>query len=132
MGGAEEREVLAANTAFYEAFAARDVARMEEVWAKNLPVAVIHHGWPALHGRAPVLESWSGILEGPEPPEISCSDATVVVLGTAAFVVCTEHLPGGSLVATNVFAREDGRWRMVHHQAGPAPPELVSPPETLH
>ncbi|MDJ0847265.1 MAG: nuclear transport factor 2 family protein [Myxococcota bacterium] len=132
MAGDDEREVLAANAAFYEAFAAHDIARMGELWARNVPVAVIHPGWPALHGREPVLESWSGIFEGPEPPTISCSDATAVVLGSAAFVVCTEQLPGGSLVATNVFAREDGAWRMVLHQAGPAPTEPVAPPDTVH
>ena len=128
----EEREVLAANTAFYEAFAAHDVARMAELWAKSHPVAVVHPGWPALHGRDPVLESWAGILQGPEPPAISFVDARAVVLGTAAFVVCTEQLPGGSLVATNVFTREDGRWRIVHHHAGPAPPEPEFPTDTVH
>ena len=131
MAGDDEREVLAANEAFYEAFAAHDVARMGELWAKRLPVVVIHPGWPALHGREAVLDSRAGILEGPEPPAISCSDATAVVLGSAAFVVCTEQLPTGELVATNVFAREGGAWRIVHHQAGPAP-EPVFPTGSVH
>lgn len=40
--------------------------------------------------------------------------------------------------ATNVFAREQDGWRMVHHQAGPggqrqpAPPKSERPPGTLH
>ncbi len=32
-----------------------------------------------------------------------------------------EILPNGILIATNIFAREDGAWRMVHHHASPAP-----------
>lgn len=132
MAESDEDEVLAANAAFYEAFDARDVPRMEELWAKAHPVAVIHPGWPALHGRDEVLDSWRGILEGPAPPDISCEDARAVILGSAAFVVCTELLSGGSLVATNVFAREDGAWRIVHHQAGPAPPPENAPAETVH
>ncbi|MFL5400830.1 MAG: nuclear transport factor 2 family protein [Myxococcales bacterium] len=28
-------------------------------------------------------------------------------------------MPGATLVATNLFVREDGTFRMVHHHAGP-------------
>ena len=62
---AVEREVLAANLAFYEAFRSRDADRMSEIWAEGCEVAVIHPGWPSLHGRAAVLDSWRGFLEGP-------------------------------------------------------------------
>jgi hypothetical protein len=41
-------------------------------------------------------------------------------------VICSEHLEGGTLAATNVFAREGGAWKLVHHQAG-AQPEPVDP-----
>jgi hypothetical protein len=39
-------------------------------------------------------------------------------------------VPGARLVATNVFVREGGAWKMVHHQAGPLPParEESEPP----
>jgi hypothetical protein len=37
--------VLDANSAFYRAFAARDVAAMEAVWSGERPVACIHPGW---------------------------------------------------------------------------------------
>jgi hypothetical protein len=39
-----------------------------------------------------------------------------------AFVVCVETLSGGRLAATNVFVREGGEWRIVHHHAGPIAP----------
>ena len=84
MAQGDECEVLAANAAFYEAFRARDVALLEELWATAHPVAVIHPGWPALYGREEVLDSWRRILEGPAPPDISCTDARAVVLGSAA------------------------------------------------
>jgi hypothetical protein len=60
------------------------------------------------------------------------------MLGTAGFVVCHEVLPEGVLVATNVFVREDGAWKVVHHQAGPVataaaePPSADRPPRRLH
>lgn len=121
----EQEAVLAANRAFYEAFAARDVAAMEGLWAQRAPVTCVHPGWQALRGREAVLASWRGILQGPNPPAIRCADATAHLLGDAAFVICTERLPGVELVATNVFVREDGAWRLVqHHASGVARPAV--------
>ena len=55
---------LAANQAFYDAFAAGDIRQMEAAWAKDAPVACAHPGAPLLVGRAVVLESWASILKG--------------------------------------------------------------------
>ncbi|HTZ34792.1 MAG TPA: nuclear transport factor 2 family protein [Stellaceae bacterium] len=38
--------------------------------------------------------------------------------GETALVVCEEELGGGTLIASNWFVREDGDWRIAHHQAG--------------
>ena len=57
--------VLAANAAFYSAFATRDMTAMSELWAAEAPVACTHPGWPVLLGRDDVLASWRGILENP-------------------------------------------------------------------
>ena len=46
----DEEAVLAANEAFYRAFAARDFAAMDALWAAEAPVACIHPGWDALVG----------------------------------------------------------------------------------
>ena len=34
-------------------------------------------------------------------------------------MICFEEISGSFLIATNIFVREGGRWKMVHHQAGP-------------
>ena len=137
----EQDAVLFANEAFYRAFAARDVAAMEDIWARNCPVACIHPGWGPLFGREAVIESWHGILENPESPPVVCHDAKAFVYGNTAFVTCFEALGGGFLIATNVFVREDGAWKMVHHHAsgmarGAAAPEPEEEPDpgsgTLH
>jgi len=129
----EEDAVLAANAAFYRAFEKRDVAAMEELWASRSAVACIHPGWAPLFGRAAVLASWEGILEGPASPSIGCMEARAHLCGDTSFVVCTERLLEGDLVATNIFVREDARWKLVHHQAGPAP-QSTDPPAsgTVH
>jgi len=114
-----EVDVLAVNRAFYDAFAARDADAMDALWAVRAPVACIHPGWDALRGRDEVMTSWRAILENPRSPRVVCRGATAHVLGDLAFVVCSESIAGNDLIATNVFAREDGAWRMVHHHAGP-------------
>lgn len=121
-------DVLAANQAFYDAFARRDLAAMERIWAREAPVACTHPGWDALHGRADVLESWRAIIEGGGSPEIRCARARAVVLGDVAFVTCQEIVPGGRLIATNVFVREEGRWLIAHHHAGPLGPVEIEEP----
>lgn len=128
--------VLAANEEFYRAFNDGDADALEAVWATEAAVACIHPGWPILRGRDQVLASWRTILSGPDSPSIQCSEAQVEVLGDTAYVTCVETLAGGSLVATNLFVREHGEWRILHHQAGAVSPAFEEgkgdPSETLH
>lgn len=111
--------VLTANLDFYSAFTKRDMAAMERVWARRAPILCIHPGWPVLTGRAAVLESWRDILANPVAPGVMVHDEAAVIHGEIALVTCEEELSGGHLAATNTFLREDGAWRLVHHQASP-------------
>jgi hypothetical protein len=110
--------VLAANLEFYRAFATRDIDAMEAIWARRAPVGCVHPGWPALAERDAIIESWRGILANPAAPRIACYDERVLLYGETALVLCEEELDGGTLVAGNLFVREDGAWRIAHHQAG--------------
>jgi SnoaL-like domain len=110
--------VLAANLEFYRTFTARDLAAMEDLWARRAPVACLHPGWTALTDRAEIIASWTAILSGPDAPQIACFDERVMLFGDAALVLCEEELAGGTLAASNLFVREDGAWRLAHHHAG--------------
>ena len=120
--------VLFANEAFYRAFADRDMDAMEDLWAVSAPVCCIHPGWEAIYERYDVIESWRAIFSGATSPAINCVAPRVYFYGEAAFVVCFEEIQGDHLIATNYFVREAGRWRMVHHQAGPT--RAVVPPSS--
>ena len=81
------------------------------------------------HLPAAISPPWSGCGRsgrgGPASipaPEIDCRNARAYLLGETAYVICYEILKGTTLVATNVFVREGGEWRIAHHQAGAAPP----------
>ena len=117
----DEQELLFANEAFYAAFAGGDQEAMESLWAKGLPVACLHPGAALLSGREEVLESWRQVLTATNRPDIRCRAPRAFLQGATGFVVCYEEVQGGFLIATNVFTREGGQWKIVHHQAGPAP-----------
>ena len=131
----EQAAVLFANEAFYVAFVVCDFPAMDALWSRRQSVTCIHPGWSALSGRDPVMESWRSILANPNAPRIGCRNAVAHVRGDTAYIVCYEAIDGSFLVATNVFVREAGGWKMVHHQAGatpPPPPEEPAPrPEQL-
>lgn len=116
---ADTEAALAANEAFYGAFVARDMAAMATLWARGHGVRCVHPGWNALIGREAVLESWRGILGNPEQPRIVSGGASVQVIGDVAVVTCRELVSGSPLVATNIFVREDGAWRLLLHHSGP-------------
>ena len=118
----EHAAVLFANDAFYLAFANRDLDAMEDIWAKETSITCIHPGWDPLSDRDEVMDSWEAILNNPNATNISCKNPTVRVFGEIACVTCHEVLDQGFLVATNLFAQEDGQWKIIHHQAGAAPP----------
>jgi ketosteroid isomerase-like protein len=125
----KEVAVLQANATFYRAFTRGDFAAMSELWARRVVVACIHPSAPALLGRAAVLESWRQILREPPPFEMRCDHARVSWLVDVALVTCYEGNADAPahLVATNLFVSEEGRWRMVHHHAGPLATPLPKP-----
>ncbi len=118
----EHAAVLFANDAFYLAFANMDFQAMDEIWAAETQVTCIHPGWDPLSGRDEVMESWEAILSNPTATNITCKNPTVRVFDDFACVICHEVLEQGFLVATNLFVSEDGQWKIIHHQAGAAPP----------
>jgi ketosteroid isomerase-like protein len=127
----DETTVLAANRAFYRAFRTGDFTAMDALWARTAPVACIHPGWIALLGRDAVMTSWRDIFHQPTP--IACRAEQVLLLGDTACVLCQEVLDGGDqagsvLIASNLFVREIGEWRLVHHQAGGVATEALAPP----
>lgn len=130
--------MLKENEAFYAAFARGDFPAMDELWARESPVACLHPGWPPLRDRVMIMQSWQGILANPPHPAIVVVQPQVQLHGNTAVVICWETIGAMYLVAANIFVREGNAWKMVMHQSGqtahppkgtpPAPP--ASP--TLH
>ena len=133
--GLDLEAVTAVNQAFYEAFETADVERMSSVWDDRDPEALVcvHPGWPALRGRAQVLRSWSAVMATTDYVQFVLSDVQVSIEGDTAVVSCTENvltsvadMNGGTVVATNVFRRRPGGWRLTVHHGSPVLGELDS------
>ena len=117
MNEKDRAELTFANDAFYVAFAEGNYGTMISLWADTFPVSCIHPGWEPLFGHEAVMKSWKSILEN--PPKASSMNAEARVMGELGYVVCFEQVSEGHfLLATNIFVRENGFWKMTHHQAG--------------
>jgi ketosteroid isomerase-like protein len=111
--------VLAANEAFYRAFAGKDFAAMEALWARDTPVACIHPLGELLTVREDIMDTWRGILNNPDQPRVVGASEQVTLVGDLAFVVGREFVAGSAIVVTNIYVRESGEWRMAHHHSSP-------------
>jgi hypothetical protein len=114
----EVEQVLEANDRFYAAFSNRDPEAMEELWARNLPVACIHPNWQPVTTRQQVMDSWRAILRNPHQPRVVAGGANVRLVGEGvAYLICREFVGGTPLAVTNIFVLEDGEWRIVLHHS---------------
>ncbi len=124
----EQMTVLFANEAYYAAFQSGNYETMETLWARSVPVTCIHPGANNLSGWELVMESWKSILTNDDLVNMEIVNPKANVYGEVAVVVCYEVFQEVTLVATNIFVKEENHWKMVHHQAGGSPmPPLEDP-----
>jgi ketosteroid isomerase-like protein len=115
----EKDAIIAANAAFYAAFAAGDIDEVVRLWADDDGVSCVHPGWPPIIGHATVIGSWRDILENPARPHIVSVEPYAIIDGDSGRVLCIEIVNGTALAACNNFRRIGDAWRLVHHQSSP-------------
>jgi hypothetical protein len=116
---ADRNALLAANAAFYAAFAEGDFPSMTALWADDDGVSCVHPGWLALVGRSAVSASWRDVLGAAANCDIAFHDAFPIVASNEGRVLCIEVIAGHLLQAANHFRLVEGAWRLVHHQSSP-------------
>lgn len=132
MTAADEAAVIAANQEFYEAFEALDIDRMAACWHQGDDVRCIHPGWDVMVGWPRVSRSLMAIFANSGYIQFFLTDVQVQVDQELAWLTCAENILSGEqakrevqdakVLATNVFRRIDGAWRMVHHHGSPVLP----------
>ena len=124
-------EVEAANAAFYAAFEAADLDAMAALWLDDPETLCVHPGTLPVRGSSAINRSWALIMANTPYIQFFLTDVQVNVLDDVASVTCTENVltadenteqdsfAGARAVATNVFVRREGGWRLWIHHASP-------------
>lgn len=111
-----------ANRRFYEAFQSASFKAMQAAWGEGEHVQCIHPGSECIAGRDAVLKSWEIILAAASF-SITLEDVRIYAGETDGWVTCVEVVtsPGsrGRVQATNVFEKQGGVWKIVHHHGSP-------------
>ena len=112
-------QVSFVNEAFYLAFESKDIKAMRNIWAEREEIYCLHPGWRPLSGRKEIMESWAAILDNPSQPQISFDNPKYLWTGENTIaVICFERSSGQSMIATNIFEKEEERFKMIFHQSG--------------
>lgn len=111
--------VLAANTEFFEAWAAQDLERMSDIWHKGDHSCCIHAASRPVHGFEAIMQSWSEVFRRANGRKAECIDQTVVIRDNIGRVVrCQTCSDGASMVITNHFEKTQQGWKLSCHQVG--------------
>lgn len=117
-----------ANEAFYASFEALDLDRMDRVWLHDDAAYCVHPGGEIVRGWDRVRRSWAAVFANMSYMQFIVTNVRVDEVGEVGVVSCvenvlasggSEHLHGGTAIATNLFLRHDGGWRMFAHHASP-------------
>ncbi len=125
--------------AFYRAFSQRDLAGMMAVWAEEDDIVCVHPGGRTVIGREAIRASWEEIFRNAPDMQFVVAEKQRSHGETLAVHVVHEHIRASGqlarpILATNVYRRTAGGWRMVLHHASPDSTEVPPPaePQTLH
>ena len=128
---AERVAVEALNEEFYRAFESADLDAMAGLWLDDPETLCIHPGALPVRGTPAINRSWALIMANTPYIQFFLTDVETSVLDQVASVTCTENVltaddrrgdgafTGAKAVATNVFVRTDGTWRLWIHHASP-------------
>jgi len=128
----QEDEVLQASRAFYNALtrmAEGDSSSMAGIWSHGEAVTAMHPigglntGWPSVEA------SFAQVASAASGGHIGLEDQVIRVHGDVAYEMGTERgeaTLGGERIpidwrVTNVYQRENGTWKIVHHHTDVAP-----------
>jgi ketosteroid isomerase-like protein len=111
--------VSAVNRRYYEAFEARDLDAMSDLWERSERALCTHPGWATLEGWGAVAASFFALFQNGQQIQFVLTRERVTVSGDTAWVSLDENLlgdQGGVTVATiNIFVGGPDDWRMICH-----------------
>lgn len=123
---ATEDEVRQASEEFYAALNSMlngDAGPMGDIWSHEDDVSTMHPLGGRELGWDDVRASWEGAAEAFSGGSVNVTDLVVRSLGDAAYTLGVEQLDAtvgeetiqSEFRVTNLYRREAGTWKMVHH-----------------
>ena len=127
-----EDEVRAASEKFYAALNRRfkgDAATLQAIWSHSKTVTTMHPIGGREVGWEQVRNGWEQVAALSTQGQVTLSDQFIQVVGDAAYELGVEHarftLAGqaiaGEARVTNIYRRETGAWKIVHHHTDVVP-----------
>ena len=127
-----ENEVRQASEQFYAALnrvGNGDASSMPDIWSHSATVTTMHPlggrevGWDEVKGP------WEQVAQLCSDAQFNLSDQLIQVSGDMAYEVGTEQgqckIAGDQVTfnhrVTNIYRRENGAWKIVHHHSDVAP-----------
>ncbi len=126
-GYEHSKSVARANREFYRAIECLDLDAMRTVWSGEARAKCIHPGWELIAGPESILASWEAIFANTDSIRFDITDLEIEVLGDLAWVSNVEKIHSvvgaetyvAEAVATNLFSRASGEWKLILHHASP-------------
>lgn len=134
-----EKEVRAASAKFYAALNRMlngDAGSLTDIWSHGATVTTMHPIGGREVGWDQVKKSFEQVAQLTSAGQVKLSDQLIQLAGDIAYELAVEHarftLAGqpvaGDCRVTNIYRRESGNWKVVHHHtdATPALLDVVS------
>jgi ketosteroid isomerase-like protein len=127
-----EDEVHAASEKFYAALNRMlngDARSLQDIWSHSATVTTMHPIGGREVGWDQVRNSFEQVAELTTEGQVKLSEQFIQVVGDAAYELGVEHgrftLAGqpvaGDCRVTNIYRRESGTWKIIHHHTDTAP-----------
>ena len=127
-----ENEVRQASEQFYAALNRMgngDASAMPDIWSHSATVTTMHPIGGRQVGWDEVKEPWGQVGQLASDAQIALNDQLIQVSGDMAYEVGLEQgqftLAGEPIAidhrVTNIYRRENGAWKIVHHHADISP-----------
>ena len=117
------------NSTRLNSMANSDAGPMADIWSHDADVTAMHPIGGRQLGWNQVGDSWQQVAKIASDGRVTPGDQLIRVIGDAAYELGTEHvaltLAGDSVRTevrvTNIYRREAGAWRIVHHHTDVSP-----------
>jgi len=130
-----ENEVREASGKFYSALnrmVTGDAGPLGDIWSHSANVTTMHPIGGREVGWEKVKNSWEQVAKLSTDGQVKLSDQFIQVAGDTAYELAIEHVSfklGGQPVSgdcrvTNIYRRESGTWKIVHHHTDTAQPMI--------